>query len=367
MQRKVFLLIITLVLTVLLVGMGIFLKMPSSNRQTLATPVNATPVNATPITNREDSPQFTAMASPPPTSTESTSTSNPAPQAITLASADDNHIKLLFLGDMMLGRYVRTLMEKTKNLNYPFLLARTTEGPGAHFLSGYFDNVIANLEGPILDIPNRSQTGMSFGFAPDTAQIVKRNGIDIVTIANNHTLDQGEKGLISTKKYLQEAALDFFGHPILPTESDVLIKTIKGKKFAFIGFHDAVRRLDVPAAIALIEKISPQVDYTIIVIHWGVEYKKTPTVRQQELAHKFIDSGADLIIGHHPHIVETSEIYKGVPIYYSLGNFIFDQYFSTETQKGLGVEAVFSTEPNNSTIKIFEHPYDIIRSQPQWK
>lgn len=277
------------------------------------------------------------------------------------------YIKMLFVGDVMMGRFVRTLMERNKNLDYPFEKARPTDGPHANFLRGYFDRVIANLEGPIVPVPNRSQTGTNFGFAPDTGEIVKRNGINIVSIANNHTLDQGQKGFDSTIKYLKEAGLPFFGHPILPTEADVHIETIKGKRFAFVGYHDATRRLDDAAAAELIQKVDPQVDYTIVYIHWGPEYQKNPSARQVQLAHLFVDHGADLVIGHHPHIPQTREQYKGVEIVYSLGNFIFDQYWSEMTQKGLTVEVVFSTDPSNRTIQIFEHPVDLPKSQPRWR
>lgn len=284
-----------------------------------------------------------------------------------LAPIPDNQIKLLFLGDIMLGRYVRTLMEKNHDLNYAFAKAHPTTGPGANFLTSAFDRVIANLEGPIIPIPNRSQTGMSFGFAPDTAKIVKDNGINIVTIANNHTLDQRKEGLISTKKYLTEAGLPFFGDPILPTEADTHYETIKGKKFAFIGFHDATHHLDDAAAAKLIQKIAPTVDYTIVAIHWGIEYQTKPSSRQQQLAHLFVDSGASLIIGHHPHVPQTIETYKNAPIVYSLGNFIFDQYWSKPTQKAMTIEADFSSNPSDHTIRLVEHPIDLHRSQPSWE
>lgn len=279
------------------------------------------------------------------------------------------YIKMLFLGDIMMGRYVRTLMEKNKDLDYPFKKARdtTTTSKSANFLHGYFDRVIANLEGPIVPIPNRSQTGTTFGFAPDTAEIIKRNGVDLVSIANNHTLDQGQKGLESTKKYLTETGLPFFGHPILPTEQDVLIETIYNKKFGFIGFHDATRRLDDVASRSLLQRIDPQVDYMIVFIHWGPEYQKNPSKRQQQLAHLFVDSGADLVIGHHPHIPQTREIYKNTEIVYSLGNFIFDQYWSDMTQHGLTIEAVFSTDPTDHIIQLYEHPIDLYKSQPVWR
>lgn len=290
----------------------------------------------------------------------------PHPQ-VAVPAPTSKYIKLLFLGDVMLGRYVRTLMDKNHNPNYAFAKAHTTTGPGANFLDGYFDRVIANLEGPIVPNPNYAQTGMNFGFAPDTAQIIKNNGIDIVSVANNHTLDQGQKGFISNLNYLRQAGVKYFGHPMLPIESDTLYETINGKKFAFIGLHDATHRLDEQAAAKLIQKISPTVDYTVIVIHWGIEYQKKPSQRQQQLAHLFIDSGASLIIGHHPHIPQTIETYNGVPIVYSLGNFIFDQYWSDATQRALTVEAVFSTDPTNSAIQIFEHPIDLYKSQAVWK
>ncbi len=290
----------------------------------------------------------------------------PHPQ-IAIPAPTSKYIKLLFLGDVMMGRYVRTLMDKNHNPNYAFAKAHIATNPGANFLNDYFDRVIANLEGPIVPNPNYAQTGMNFGFAPDTAEIIKNNGIDIVTVANNHALDQGQKGFISTLNYLKQAGVKYFGHPILPIEFDTLYETMNGKTFAFIGFHDATHHLDEQAAAKLIQKISPTVDYTIVVIHWGVEYQKNPSKRQQQLAHLFIDSGASLIIGHHPHIPQTIETYNGVPIIYSLGNFIFDQYWSDATQHGLTVEAVFSTDQDNKSIQIFEHPIDLYKSQPTWK
>lgn len=319
-------------------------------------------------------PAMASLIIPPDTiSTPPSNILDPNPKLVTIsvpdsqASTDPSNITMLFLGDIMLGRYVRTLMEKSGDLNYPFLKAKTTTGPGANFLNGYFDRVIANLEGPIVPVPNRAQTGTNFGFAPDTGKILKQNGIDLVSLGNNHTLDQGQKGYDSTKKYLNEAQLPFFGHPILPTEADTHIETIKGKTFAFVGFHDATRRLDDNGARALLQKIDPQVDYMIVFIHWGPEYQKNPSARQVQLAHLFIDHGADLVIGHHPHIPQTREQYKGVEIVYSLGNFIFDQYWSDMTQHGLTIEAIFSTDRANKAVQLVEHPVDLPKSQPRWK
>jgi poly-gamma-glutamate synthesis protein (capsule biosynthesis protein) len=84
--------------------------------------------------------------------------------------------------------------------------------------------------------------------------------------------------------------------------------------------------------------------FIIVNIHWGDEYQKSSSSFQQNLAHKIIDAGADLIIGHHPHVVQDIGFYKGKLIFYSLGNFIFDQYFSKDTQQGLAVELEFFSD-----------------------
>lgn len=285
---------------------------------------------------------------------------NPSPLPQSSFRENKKYIKILFLGDVMLGRYVRTLMERN-GLNYPFEKIRE----GNTYFSGFFDKVVANLEGPIVPVPNRAQTGTNFGFAPDTADILKQNGITTVTIANNHTLDQGQKGLESTKKYLDTSGIEHFGHPILPGEEDVLYEKIQGKNFAFIGFHDATHKLEEEKAIALVKEVRARVDVVVIIVHWGIEYQHAPSKRQLELSHALVDAGADLIIGHHPHVVQTREEYKGVQIIYSLGNFIFDQYWSKDTQKGLAIEAVWTQDSPHP--KIYEHPLSLPNSQPIWK
>lgn len=84
--------------------------------------------------------------------------------------------------------------------------------------------------------------------------------------------------------------------------------------------------------------------------HWGEEYSTKPNELQKKLAHSFIDAGADMVIGAHPHVVQTNEIYKGKHIYYSLGNYIFDQWFRPEVKKGLGVEVSFSKKGKEGEV-----------------
>jgi len=262
-------------------------------------------------------------------------------------------VTLIGVGDIMVDRYVRTLMGKNTE-DYPFEKIAT---------QGLFQSAhikLANLEGPIAD--ERPRKGnMIFKFDTNIIEILKKQGINLVTIANNHTLDQKQKGFEDTKRHLDEANFAWFGHPLNKTEGHVYIKKINGLKLGFIGYHDATIRMNLDQAIKDIESIRPLVDTLIVAIHWGNEYKFHSSTRQQEIAHKFIDAGVDTIIGHHPHVVQEIEWYKEKPIIYSLGNFIFDQYWSKKTQKGLAVGLIFS--PNK--VELYNFPIKLPKSQPE--
>lgn len=279
-------------------------------------------------------------------------------EANILPEATFRPVRMLFFGDLMLGRYVRTIIDKN-GADSLFQKIRQEKS----YFDGYADLIIANLEGPIVSNPIYHSSGTTFGFHQSSADIIKKSGIQLVSLANNHTLDRGQKGLEETKKYLTDAGVEFFGDPILPVDKDVLVKNIRGETFAFVGLHDATRRLDEKKAAELIKKYDPKVDHIIVFIHWGIEYRDHPSERQQTLAHLFIDNGADLIIGHHPHWVQTHEKYRNTDIFYSLGNFIFDQYWSDKTQHGLAVEV----EWTSSGTTAVELPLSLYKSIPQWE
>lgn len=260
--------------------------------------------------------------------------------------------KILFLGDMMLGRHVRTLMNR-EGLDYPF--NKLPED----FFQGYA-MVIANLEGPITERFVTGGTSMIFGFPPDTAEILKKHGITTVTLGNNHTLNRGAEGFAETEKYLQEQGIEFFGEQDGESwEESVLSKEINGLKLTFISLHDAERDIDQNTALEIIKKADPISDYVFVLPHWGVEYQHQANDRQKTLAHEWIDNGADIVIGHHPHVVQNMEVYNEKPIFYSLGNFIFDQYFSAETQEELAIKL----EIKRDELKFALIPMKSARSQ----
>jgi poly-gamma-glutamate synthesis protein (capsule biosynthesis protein) len=269
-----------------------------------------------------------------------------------LPLTEDKTTTILVVGDIMLGRYVETLM-KRYGTNYPF--EKIGQFPwGA-------DLVMGNLEGAIPEF--HAQTPLDsvrFNFSPDVAEVLRSNHFNIVTLANNHTFGYGQKGYIETRDYLNRFDIDSTGHPFDINEIYVLTRGINGQVFKFISFNATNPYFDINKAALLVQEVKKKKDFVIINIHWGVEYKSVANKAQQNLAHILIDSGADVVIGHHPHVVENLELYKGKLIFYSLGNFIFDQYFSKATQESLAV----SMEISGSAIIYRLLPIESTVSQP---
>lgn len=273
-------------------------------------------------------------------------------------SINEGAVSMLSFGDLMLGRYVRTLMDQN-GLYYPFeVIAPVGEDSFMHD----YDIVMANLEGPIKEHYVPTSKSIAFRFKPDVVWEIQKAGIDIVSLANNHALDQGWGGREDSKKFLTEAGISYFGHPKNEVEDNVAYMIKGGRKFAFLGFDDTIFKINPEVAAEEIRRLDAENDYVIVSTHWGVEYVHTPTKRKVDLAHMYIDNGADLVIGHHPHVVQTMEIYNGVPIFYSLGNFVFDQYWSQPTQEGLAVGTEFSDEGLVLTL----YPLKSVASQPMF-
>lgn len=259
--------------------------------------------------------------------------------------------KLFFSGDMMLDRGVEDLMKKKKDFNYPFSQIKDL-WQGA-------DQVVVNLEGPIVkNPPVMPEHSLQFAFSPELLQPIKDNGITLLSLANNHSLNMGQDGLKQTRDFLSNNKLGYFGDPIKCTEEFAY----KQGDFVFLSFNKTYAYCsedDILKTIANIKKTNTD-KFIIVTIHWGIEYKIVHSQAQADLAHKIIDNGADLIIGHHPHVVEDVELYKNKVIFYSLGNFIFDQYFSEKTQQGL---IIGLTKFKNKVIYNI-YPLSLTFSQP---
>ena len=160
------------------------------------------------------------------------------------------------------------------------------------------------------------------------------------------------------KKY----GINFVGDP-LSGSSDNLNSAFLGDNITFLAFNQIfpfmVQEEEIIKIIKTIKSLNPD-NILIVSMHWGEEYKLINSPAQQKLAHRLIEAGADLIIGHHPHVVQNIEKYQEKLIFYSLGNFIFDQYFSPETQQGLAVG--LEIYPDRLVCRLF--PLQINLCQP---
>lgn len=266
-------------------------------------------------------------------------------------------IKILFLGDLMFDRWIRQVSEK-RGGDFVFQKVKN--------LLQSEDLVVGNLEGPITKNSSVS-VGSEFGakenyiftFPKETATELFRENIRLVNLGNNHILNQGASGLASTESYLKAAGVDFFGDP-QAEETRSKNYEAGGLKISFINYNQFVGDGAAKTMENIQKSKEEKADIIIIYAHWGTEFVAEPSQKIKNLAHQFTDAGADLVIGSHPHVVQMKEEYKNKMIYYSLGNFIFDQYFQPETERGMGVEA--DIDPISKKINFREYNFTLSKN-----
>ncbi len=257
----------------------------------------------------------------------------------------------LFFGDIMLDRNVGAKIAKN---GFSPLLANLA-GEENRFFRGS-DIVMANLEGAVTDGGDHyaPEAGNDFAFSPEIVAELKKYNFNFFNIANNHLTDQGADGLQETRVNLKNLGLNFSGC----ADAEVggcsgKVLEVNGLKVAMLGFSMVYHNFDLTEAQKIITEFKKQTDLVIVNIHWGTEYEHEYNTTQSITAHALADSGADVIIGHHPHVVQGLEIYKNKPIFYSLGNFIFDQYFSADTQTGLSLGLSIDAKTKKGSVYLF--------------
>jgi gamma-polyglutamate biosynthesis protein CapA len=216
------------------------------------------------------------------------------------------------------------------------------------------DVTFINLESPFSDRGPYHEYGLIFHAPPDAIAGLQFAGVVIASTANNHSRDCGPHGVEFTVEWLRSHGIS----PLGTSESEAtthqgVVLARKGVRFGFLGYtfdqqngnwHDVDPRIamaDIPAMCRDVADLGKRADVVIVSMHHGIEYRMKPTKAQIEFAHAAIDAGAVLVVGHHPHVVQAMETYRGGLIFYSLGNFIFDQYQRPETQHGELVEISF--------------------------
>jgi poly-gamma-glutamate synthesis protein (capsule biosynthesis protein) len=293
--------------------------------------------------------------------------------AVTLPLADKKSeeskpVRMIFVGDIMFDRGVESSVNKNYGGDFSKLFEKTP------FIADA-DIAFANLEGPVTDQGNNVGSKYSFQMNPVVLPVLKNLGFDMVSFANNHVGDWNVAGFTDTLKRLNENNIMFAGAGNNKSEAQaVKIIEMHGMKIGFLAFSDVgpnwiaatdeTPGLPAQAGILLasdqnrsqiIRDAKSQVDFLVVSYHWGDEYKPFNT-RQKTLAESSIDAGADLIIGHHPHVIQDYAEYKNKLIFYSLGNFMFDQSFSPETMRGLIADITINPDGtyNNVNLQVSE-------------
>ncbi|MFZ1248918.1 MAG: CapA family protein [Candidatus Saccharimonadales bacterium] len=265
----------------------------------------------------------------------------------------------MFFGNIYFSRYVNDWsMASPLKFAYPFSRLNEFDRPK-------YDAWIAGLECPTVaglqQTSAQEDATLSFNCNPQYLPEAAK-WFTAFTLANNHTDNQGAAGFAETQKHLDENKIQYFGHPdprelndlcdvtSLPARvTDTEGKETKGMlPVAMCGYHGFIR-LPQEDALAVMKKYAPYMP-VFALPHAGKEYVASPDEIKTKLYRSMIDNGADMVIGDHPHWVQTTESYKGHPIIYSMGNFIFDQQLRPEMTRSAGIQVLLEVKNANPTL-----------------
>lgn len=256
--------------------------------------------------------------------------------AIALCSACSLHaadtLSIVFTGDVLLDRGIRPMVEH-QGAEALFTGVQTTFRRA--------DAVVINLECPLTD--RKTPLSKRFVFRADAACAdgLRRAGVTHAAMANNHTNDQGRNGLADTYHNLRRAGIIPLGYgttrteqltPTLLRKGDVCVALFNAVLFPLENWQHAegkpgicqVTETTLAQAIRTYRRQHPS-HRIVTVLHWGAEFQRVPHITQRRQARLLTDAGADAIVGHHPHVIQSRDTVNGKPVFYSIGNFVFDQ------------------------------------------
>ena len=242
-------------------------------------------------------------------------------------------LTITFTGDLLLDRGVRE-----------FIRHRGTDSLFSPSVDSVFqssDFVVANLECPATKREQPNFKKFIFRAEPEWLSTLRCHGITHLNLANNHSIDQGRGGLMDTKKNIEQEGMIPVGagqnmqealKPVLLASSPRNIYLLSSlrmplENYAFLPDKPCVSQESHDSLLTRLRRLRTADPHALIILslHWGIEHTVIPTPMQRQQAHEYIDAGADALICHHTHTLQSIETYKGKPIYYSIGNFIFDQ------------------------------------------
>jgi poly-gamma-glutamate synthesis protein (capsule biosynthesis protein) len=334
----------------------------SNSDTTGAPPVVAPEVVSPPEPTAEVDPAPARQPEPSPEPTP------PAPPAVA------EHLELTFVGDVIFGRYRPSGFDPIPEGGHdPFEEIR------AQIES---DLLVGNLETPLVEsLPDKSPIGsrFAFGASREQAQLLVGAGFDALSLANNHWYDQREEGLRQSPKILEDLGIVPLGRA---REEDPLfrVETVERNGWR-VGFLAVTTRSNAPqretgprlpflSTRDMISTLAPLVeaaradhDLIAVVVHWGEEYADAPALVQMRAARGLVDAGADLVIGHHPHVLQGIEKYGGGLIAYSLGNFVFEN--TNDPPRLTGVLRIRAGRDSKCMERVVFHPAYVKRTPIQ--
>ncbi|RNB79276.1 CapA family protein [Brevibacillus panacihumi] len=285
--------------------------------------------------------------------------------------APEPHVHLSFVGDvMMAGNVEKMLIEK--GYDYPYTEVATWFAQD--------DITIANLETPVTTRGTPPENKAFIYKSPPAAlPALKEAGIDVVNLANNHSMDQGVEGLLDTFSFLDKNQIAYIGagKDMERAYAPVIIEK-NGIRVAFLGFSRVIPEVswyagknkpgmaatyDPALAVKAIQEARTQADLVVVIPHWGEERKDDPVDHQTQLARAYIDAGADLVVGGHPHVLQGFETYKDKWIAYSLGNFVFTRSTEPRTWESIILQAS-CTKSGNCALKAIPVHAELARAVP---
>lgn len=270
-------------------------------------------------------------------------------------------VKIALVGDIMLGRKVGEYIKKEGPL-YPFL------------------NVLDRLQSADISFANlETPTCLSgefinlFRAQPNVIDGLVQTGFDIVSLANNHVLDYHQECMLETWERLSDAGIFQIGTGMnLKEATEGVIIENKGVRFGFLAYtetwflysragikwtagdYPGVAPIDKDLIVSDIKRLKKKADVIIVSLHWGIEYSTKVTKEESNLAKSIIEAGADVVFGHHPHVIKPWIVYKQKPVFYSVGNFVFDPLKPPLTEKGLLVELIYANGLKDVFVSITE-------------
>lgn len=261
--------------------------------------------------------------------------------------------RIIFTGDIFLGRAVERAWQNEGIAPFARITDFLQQGSA---VVGNFESALPPQHVPTPDF------GWQFSVATSAIPLLQDAGFTHLSLANNHSYDYGAEAFAFAVDTLNEAGMRAFGRPGSLSDDSYVIVPLESAVVGIIGIEALDVLPETAVLAASLDQLGAVSDIQVAYVHWGTEYADTANQLQTSLAKQLAELGVDIIVGHHPHVVQDIQMIEDTLVIYSLGNFVFDQYFSPEVQTGLVVDLAVSAQ----TMQIGLHPVSSVgfRHQP---